>query len=153
MSLPSISYVISTNRPLYKVQQTIDSIYAMEDHDYEILICGPNEMNIKQNNVKFFIDDKNTGSVYAWNKLIKHSQGDWIMEISDDFHYVNLNIRQLLEFTQSEEMSKKTFKMVHMGPKDVIGVTNYAHIGLTPIYHPPYPVIHFSFIEKKTIDE
>ena len=75
------------------------------------------------------------------------------MQIADDFHYINLDIKQLLEFTKSDEVLQKTFKMIHMTKKDVIGIDNYAHIGLTPIYHPPYPVIHFSFIEKKTIDE
>jgi len=152
MTLPSISYIIATNRPWHKIQRTIDSIYAMGEHDYEILICSPYEYNIKIDNVKFIPDD-NISLTYAWNKLTRHSSGDWIMQIADDYHYVNLNIKELLEFTKSEEMIKKTFKMIHMGPIDVWGITNYAHITSTPIYHPPYPVIHFSLIEKKTIDE
>lgn len=152
MSLPSISYIISTIRPWNMVQQTINSIQAMGEHDHEILICSPYEYNIKHDNVKFLLDDENNGSRYAWNKMVKYSQGDWIMEVTDDWHFVNLDIQKLLRFTYSDKMLKKTFKLIHMTARNVWGETTPFNIDVTPITT-IYPCIHFSFIEKKTINK
>ena len=148
-----ITYVISTIRHFPLIIQTIYSIKALGSHDYEILVVSPHDYTNECNeieNARYIVDDRNLGSVGAYNKGVKEAKGDWVFLLSDDFSLMNINIEEFQDFLNSERMQKKDFKMFSPHPRSghLLDGVSYE----TPI-HEPYQVMHFPCIAKETIND
>lgn len=110
-SNPMISIIIlSYNRPafVHECLALLDGnlLRGSKDIDYEIIIAddgsnaetqkiytnplrGPTEGGKKIEKV-FISDDRSRGAGYAWNEANKMVEGDYVLQVEDDFHLIRL---------------------------------------------------------------
>lgn len=147
-----ISYIITTIRPPSLVKITIDSIRALDNHNYDITLVSPNPdyIPITQSwGVNYIKDLGGAGSVGPNNMAIKHTTGDWLTYLPDDFKLINLDINKFQDFLAGPEMKKKTFKMFSLHPRSGHKIDGVEYE--TPIDE-PYQVMHFPVIARETIE-
>jgi len=113
MKKPKISIIIlSYNRPafVHECLALLDGnlLRGLENIDYEIIISddgsnedtqkiyanplrSPAEKDGNRKIEKIFVsDDRSRGAGYAWNEANKMVEGDYVLQVEDDFHLVRL---------------------------------------------------------------
>jgi len=159
-----ISYLLATKHNIRYSLDTIDSILSLPNHDKEIIICGPEEVLEDDNRFRWVLDDKCTGSPYAFNKAYWASQGDYIATVVDDI-ILPSNFLDMLDFMNSDFMRQKKFKMSNTMWDGGPGLFNYGHDDVVDgenmwtidKCHPvninkcPYNVIPLPFFKRDTI--
>jgi len=161
-----ISYLLATKDPISESKQTLDSILSLPQHDREIVICCPEHL-VESNDDYVWVPDREcTGSAHAYNEAYKFSKGDYIAIIIDDI-LLPSNFLDILDFMESDFMSKKKFKISNIMWDGGPGLAAYGHDDLPdgesvwPIdkYHPvnvdkcPYSVIPLPFFQRETIEK
>ena len=165
-----LSYLLATNRPIEWAKKTVDSIQSLKPHDYEIVICSPNEdiQKLTNERVKYVFDDVNFSSNYAFNKCFDNCSGDWVTLVTDD-HTTHLDVDRLFSVMYSEEMQKQKYQILNLGDwwgislghtfnqdpgwYNEIGVNIIAPEVYARLHNYYYPVITFPCISSKTIRE
>ena len=141
--------------------RTIQSIKDLGEHDCEIIVTSPLDLEVECKNVgaKFIEDAAQKGSVFANNNAYTQCEGDLIFVLPDDFHLVNLDIEEFKEFWVSDKMEKKTFKMFTLYNITGHKIDEFGKLRLekgyityeTPI-NEPYIVMHFPVLDRETIE-
>ena len=162
-----ISYLIATKHDISLSYDTIDSILSLPNHDNEIIICCPDHVMRDDTRFKWVLDDKCTGSPYAFNKAYQHSHGDYVSIIIDDV-LLPSNFLDILDFMKSDFMSHKKFKVSNILWDGGPGLPTFGHDDVpdgdekgnwpignwtsVAIEKGPYSVIPLPFFEKKTVE-
>ena len=121
-----ISYLLATKHDIRYSLDTIDSILTLPQHDFEIIICSPHEIKTEDARLLWVKDDKCTGSPYAFNKAYQHSSGKYIAIIIDDV-ILPQNLLDILDFMESDFMSKKKFKVSNILWDGGPGLPTFGH--------------------------
>jgi hypothetical protein len=105
-----LSYLIASSHGIDSALNVINDIYELPSHDFEIICCSP--YHIDDRRCLSLIDEKK-GSVSAFNKCYKNSAGDYIVLCVDD-HRLPKNILEVLDFFNSNEVSKLKLKIANL---------------------------------------
>ena len=170
--MSKISYILPTNRALTDSRQSLESILQLPAHDKEIIVCAPSSVMTESdkeyaalNKITLIDDDKCMGSVYAFDKAYKASDGDYVSCLIDDIAYPS-NFLEMLDFMNGDFMSRKIFKVANImwdgGPGLPLDGNDTKHNGVVwdiNTSHPidvklcPYAIIPLPFLERRTIEE
>lgn len=161
------SFLIASNKSSTALNSTIKSIKKLKDDDLEILVCSKDKIE-ESHNVKWVKDDRNTGSVYAFNKAYSESQNKYIVIIPDDHHVTN-DFLKINNYLESDEFRVLKFKICNLtfqmgGPEKIYyDKKQKKHSGdLWPKkYNPllqvknarPYNIFHFFAIERSSVEK
>jgi len=167
-----ISYLIATKRDLNVGFECLRFIEALGPHEHEFVICAPQYIidqveNLETPNIKLVVDDKESGSTYAFNKGYKHCSGEWIAVAVDD-NILKIDINRLLILLESQEVKEAEYQVYNLGggwfdnmrrnhnneglpnacwsSRWTTGVTNET-------FDYNYPVISFPLVSRKTVEE
>ena len=160
-----ISYLLATKDDILSSWETIQSILDLPEHDREIIICCPENKILDDDRFIWVVDDKCTGSPYAFNKAYWNSEGDYIATVIDDI-LLPLNFLDMLDFMKSDFMKKKKFKISNILWDGGPGLYAYGHPYLEDgtdmwtidKHHPvdtkdcPYSIMPLPFFERETVE-
>jgi hypothetical protein len=151
-----ISYLIASFRP-EALEATLKSIKALPPHAHEIVVCTPTPKQYEGHQYTTFImDDKLCGSTYAFNKGVKHCNGDWIV-IGIDDHVINYDVYSFLDLIHRPDISNLEYQVINLGsPWTDCLSRNVSGYRITldaseEVLNARWPVITFPAVSKKTI--
>lgn len=152
------------------IEETIDSVIAQTYPNWELLIvddCSTDNTDelvakYKDDRIKYFKNEKNSGAAFARNRAMREAQGEWIAFLdSDDLwtpekleHQINFMKKNgySLSFTEYEKIDEesKPLNIYVSGPDKVNKhkMYNYDYIGQLTMM---YSVKEFGLIQIKDI--
>lgn len=109
--MPAVSVIIPNYNCGAYIGKALDSILRQSFQDWEILICddGSTDNSIEvislwqkwDNRIKLFINDRNEGHIFTYNRLFNQAQGDYILiQDADDWSVQNRIEKQLEVLTK-----------------------------------------------------
>lgn len=160
-----LSYIIASHKSAAALENTICSIEKIIDKDDEIIVCSKNKSR-ESSNIKWVEDEKNNGSVYAFNKAYKTSQNDFVVVIPDD-HIVTDEFSKIKSYFDTEDFQSLKLKACNIthtlgGPgKNCYNKKTKKYSGITWPINPidgiknsrPYNVWHFFAIERQSVEK
>ena len=154
-----ISFLIPTNRPHDQyLNRTIDAIKNMDSLglSFEILVSTTSTYH-DYDNVKFFLDEENKGSVKPINFLAEQSNGDVICVLVDDY-LPSDNLFTIKEFLNSDTFSDRKYKICSLAittrhgqlPPELVptGVANPITGEFLP--HDRFYIVKFPVMDRNT---
>ena len=95
MTLPKISIIIASYNCKDTIERSIDSIISQTYHNWELIIIdGKSEdgtldvIKAHSDSIAHYVSEPDTGVYNAWNKGLRHAQGEWICFLgADDFFW------------------------------------------------------------------
>ena len=100
---PFFSIIMPTYNRGYIIKRAIDSILSQTFKNFEIVVVDDNSSdntkevidNIKDKRVKYFKNPKNLGQIKNMRKGVSLSKGEWLLFLSDDDYFDNIDNLQL----------------------------------------------------------
>jgi hypothetical protein len=150
-----ISFLIPTIRPhdkfLSVVLNNIRSIPTK--YTYEICVYGPEKPADKD--VVFFEEKERTGQLYGFNHMAKNCNGDYVIIMVDDHHFVN-SFDLCIDFLKSDFFKNRKYKITSLNPGDIVCNPVKGQImGDKPIDFdiPRFSICRFPVLAKSTMND
>lgn len=110
--MPDVSFLIPTNRPHHShLNNVIESVKRLDslNFTYEFLVCSPH-YDKDTEDVFFFKDYSNRGSILPINLLAEKAKGDFLTILTDDY-LPSTNFFNIYNFLLSDTFSNRKFKI------------------------------------------
>lgn len=112
METKLISIIIATYNADKTIERCLNSIIPQKYNQIEVLIVDGKSkdktieiINKYQKYIDFFISEPDKGIYDAWNKALKHINGEWVMFIGADDIILPNSLRKYINYLQSNKVN------------------------------------------------